>query len=77
MSGGELRAIKADAGGDRLMACEPVLSRRSWIGLAGAAAAGALAGCGLPARTPTSASLSGAPWRGGPNSDHRRGGGAV
>jgi carbonic anhydrase len=61
LSGGELRAIKADAGGDRLMAWGPVLSRRSWIGLAGAAVAGALAGCTSPARTPTSASLSGAP----------------
>jgi hypothetical protein len=29
LSGGELRAIKADAGGDRLMAWGPVLSRRS------------------------------------------------
>lgn len=42
MSGGELRAIRAEASGDRLMAWGPVLSRRSWIVLAGAAAAGAL-----------------------------------
>jgi carbonic anhydrase len=38
-----------------------VLSRRSWIGLSGAAAAGLLAGCGSSARTPTTASLSGPP----------------